>query len=235
MRDYGKVSDDNRYELKFILDENDVTETIRWLHVDTAFRTRFPERDVCSLYFDDSEFQSVKDNLAGIANRVKTRMRWYGSNNETSVPVLEQKIREGRLGSKQQIRLSNMQDEFMDMQISSIPARIASEVGNTEFGSRVFDRNLSPSLYVRYKREYYEDHNGIRVTFDKNIKFGYIIPSKPLSALTLVSYPYRVMEIKFPPEMKRRVADLIRGLHLVPKRHSKYLAGLAVFGQVTYI
>ena len=45
----------------------------------------------------------------------------------------------------------------------------------------------------------------------------------------------KVMEIKFKPDMKEVVAQLIRPLHATPKRHSKYLIGLATLGYVTYI
>ena len=35
--------------------------------------------------------------------------------------------------------------------------------------------------------------------------------------------------------MKESVAELIRPLHMTPKRHSKYLVGLAKLGYVVYI
>ena len=49
------------------------------------------------------------------------------------------------------------------------------------------------------------------------------------------SYPFQVMEIKFEPSMKDKVAKLIKPLHITPKRHSKYLIGLAILGYVVYI
>jgi hypothetical protein len=35
--------------------------------------------------------------------------------------------------------------------------------------------------------------------------------------------------------MKELVSELIRPLHIAPKRHSKYLIGLAMLGYVVYI
>ena len=43
------------------------------------------------------------------------------------------------------------------------------------------------------------------------------------------------MEIKFAPEMKNQVAKLIKPLNISPKRHSKYLIGLAKLGYAVYI
>ena len=38
--------------------------------------------------------------------------------------------------------------------------------------------------------------------------------------------------IKFNPDMKDTVSELIKPLHITPKRHSKYLTGLAMLGYV---
>ena len=36
-----------------------------------------PVSTVRSIYFDDVSYSSVKDNIAGIQIRMKTRLRWY--------------------------------------------------------------------------------------------------------------------------------------------------------------
>ena len=43
------------------------------------------------------------------------------------------------------------------------------------------------------------------------------------------------MDIKFNPDMKDTVSELIKPLHITPKRHSKYLTGLAMLGYVVYL
>ena len=43
------------------------------------------------------------------------------------------------------------------------------------------------------------------------------------------------MEIKFSPTLKDNVAAIIKDLHLTPKRHSKYLVGMAALGFSVYI
>jgi SPX domain protein involved in polyphosphate accumulation len=224
-----------RYETKFILNEMNIAEAMRWIYMHTSMRRAYADRLVHTLYFDDPDFQAVKDNLAGVSQRVKTRLRWYSEDGGISVPALEEKIRDGRLGTKNRKLLPDLRSILMDIPISDIVATVQKELLCTEFGCRVFSKQLSPTLYVSYTREYFEDHDGIRLTIDKNIAFGHIIPSSSISRLQLMSYPACLMEIKFLPEMKERVADMIRGLHLVPMRHSKYLAGMALLGQATYI
>ena len=39
---------------------------------------KHPNQTINSLYFDDLKHSSVKDNLSGVANRSKYRLRWYG-------------------------------------------------------------------------------------------------------------------------------------------------------------
>jgi len=48
-------------------------------------------------------------------------------------------------------------------------------------------------------------------------------------------YPVKILEIKFDPSKKDLVSSLLQSLHLRPKRHSKYLAGLAVLGMANYV
>ena len=61
------------------------------------------------------------------------------------------------------------------------------------------------------------------------------MPHSPL--LQGISSPYamHVAELKFSPQIKPKVIELLRSLHMTPKRHSKYLVGLSVFGQAIYI
>ncbi|SVC31011.1 uncharacterized protein METZ01_LOCUS283865, partial [marine metagenome] len=64
-------------------------------------KKRYPDRYVSSIYLDDSNYTSIKDNLTGLPNRKKYRLRWYLGNKEMNSekqPNFEVKIRNGRLG-----------------------------------------------------------------------------------------------------------------------------------------
>jgi hypothetical protein len=99
----------------------------------------------------------------------------------------------------------------------------------------IFDEYLVPTLQVNYEREYYETHDDIRITIDQNIQFSDTQLHTTLDENSSFPYPFKVMEIKFKPSMKKTVAELIRPLHITPKRHSKYLIGLAMLGYAVYI
>ena len=44
-----------------------------------GFKKIYPDRWVNSIYFEDQMDTSILDNLSGINNRAKIRLRWYGN------------------------------------------------------------------------------------------------------------------------------------------------------------
>ena len=120
----------------------------------------------------------------------------------------------------------------MNINIDKIISKCINDLATNNI---VFDEHLTPTLQVNYEREYYETYDGIRITIDQNIQFSDTQLHTQLNENHFFSYPNNVMEIKFEPSMKEEVSELIRPLHITPKRHSKYLIGLATLGYVVYI
>jgi len=229
------MSDKYRYEIKFVLNETALSRFLSWLYTSTNCRKKYPERIVNSIYFDDISYSSVKDNLAGIPNRMKTRLRWYQNEKERQigVPILEQKIKDGRLGTKSSIPIHSLENAIFGSTFSTMIFKIKEEVPHDHFASLEY---LIPTLHVSYSRQYYESNNGLRITIDDNIKFdSHFSLNHKLSDVGKVSYRSKIVELKFDPSMKNYVSDLIRPLSLTPVRNSKYLTGLAMFGQVYYL
>jgi len=228
------MSNDFRYEIKFVLDDVRAAEASHWLHFHTSARNVYPDRCVHSLYFDDVSFSSVRDNLAGVSERKKFRLRWYQNiqGNGTGVPVFELKVREGRLGRKINFKFPDFQGDPMKLNHREIMLQVNHRLAEQEF---IFDDYLAPTLKVSYVRSYYEDLEGLRITMDSDIIFHGVSPHQNLGETLPTRYPFKIMELKFSPPMKIRVSKLIKPLHLTPKRHSKYLVGLAMMRQVVYI
>jgi len=225
------MSSDYRYEIKFVLDNSRLSDAMQWLYNETTAIKTYDNRKVNSIYFDDVGFSSVRDNLAGIAQRNKLRLRWYG-NQKNSLPIFEVKTKNGRLGYKTTYPIQSIENSLMKLNIDKITSKCISGL---EEQNIVFDEHLVPTLQVNYEREYYETHDGIRITIDQDIQFSDTQLHTSLNENNSFSYPFQVLEIKFEPSMKDKVAKLIKPLHITPKRHSKYLVGLAMLGYVTYI
>ncbi len=229
------MSNDRRYEIKYVLDEASFSSFLIWLHRESHCRVKYPQRTVHSIYFDDVNFSSVKDNLAGISDRKKTRLRWYQfeKNNQVSIPVLEQKIKEGRLGLKSSANINSLENIIYRSSFKTILELIKTDVPDDHYASLEY---LVPTLSVSYLRRYYEGLNGLRITIDNKIQFRSSFSlHQMLSDRRQVAYGSRIVELKFDPSIKNQVVDLIRPLRLSPVRHSKYLTGLAMFGQVNYL
>lgn len=226
---------DSRYELKFVLNERESTQFRFWLAANGA-KKKYPDRKVNSLYFDNTNLGAVRDNLAGIADRNKIRLRWYGN---TASPKsnfhLEIKVREGRLGSKILYPLTLTHDFFASHNISLASQEIFRHVSHSFFTHHAINEFLMPTLVTSYNREYYENSKNMRVTIDKKICFFDPMNNQKLGDIKPLKYRPVVAEIKFAAGSKDHVAGILRNSSLSPKRHSKYLTGLSMLGYASYI
>ena len=159
-----------------------------------------------SLYFDDVDFSSVRDNLAGVPNRKKLRLRWYG-HDKNSTPFFEVKIKSGRLVRKYSYSLGSLQNSLLDLAIKDIESECKEELKKQQV---IFDAPTYATLQVSYDRRYYEDLRGVRITVDENIKFYGSLPNQKLNETLSIPYHYKVMEIKFDPKLKTMINGLIK-------------------------
>jgi SPX domain protein involved in polyphosphate accumulation len=225
-----------RYEIKFSLDERSYSEAMRWLKADTHAIKKYDDRCVNSIYFDDSNYSSVRDNISGFTHRTKHRLRWYNnkesSNGETS-PAFEKKIRNGRLGRKETIPLIGLKNNFLSDSLHIIESNVRLELQKANV---IFDNYYTSVLAIKYLREYYEDDFGLRITFDKDIEFSHIDGLNcKLSSCPKLKYGRCIMELKFNADLKNYVSQLLSALNISPTRNSKYLIGLSMFSAAIYI
>jgi len=227
------VNEDYRYEVKFLIGEDKLPDLMEWMVTYTNFSKSYPDRQVNSIYFDDLDFSAVRDNLTGVPDRVKNRLRWYGDfsiENET-IPILEQKFRSGRVGSKIKTPIPILENKLSSVPMSSLCKLIKKECGNDNY---FLSKYFTPVLLVQYLRKYYEDNLGIRLTVDNEVCFSRLQFNSTLAKQSKLKYSKKVIEIKFDRAMKDHVAKLMTRLCLSPQRHSKYLLGLAKFNEVQY-
>jgi hypothetical protein len=224
-----------RYEIKFVVNEQELVE-VAFLIKRISANSPYPKRGINSLYFDTVDYKCVRENLAGISNRDKVRLRWYKEHNFDRIPELEIKKRNGRLGSKIKYPLTN----FSSKEINNLSAGMLNKkifeylYKNYKINNTLFDYYF-PVLLVNYERDYYETKNGIRITIDKNINFRSITHNNSIKHSSKIKYNKYIVELKFSISQKNLVSDLIRNLNLIPKRHSKYLAGISKLGYAIYI
>ena len=71
---------DLRYERKYILDIGN-EDIFNDFLIENGFKKSFKSRIVNSIYYDTLGLNFFYDNIDGISNRVKYRLRWYNENN----------------------------------------------------------------------------------------------------------------------------------------------------------
>jgi hypothetical protein len=77
-----------RYEIKYNLNHLQLAYIEKIIYNETFFKKTFQNREVYSIYLDDSYLSSAKDNIIGVSERKKIRIRWYNNYNNYSDPII---------------------------------------------------------------------------------------------------------------------------------------------------
>jgi len=124
-----------------------------------------------SLYFDDYEGSSYRDNETGVDPRFKYRLRIY--NGKSDVIFLERKIKKQGKIYKERVQVSR---EFSNQLIQDEWEKLEYPVPNAvinRFLTAYHTRRMRPGIIVEYDRQAYVcPEYDIRITFDKNISFS---------------------------------------------------------------
>ena len=72
---------------------------------------KYINRNVNSIYIDDLQNTSVKDNLIGISNRSKKRFRWYSENNIVEFEIEKTPIKNFEVKIAEIISNNKLNDE----------------------------------------------------------------------------------------------------------------------------
>ena len=222
-----------RVEKKFTIKAemlNQVRESVS--NSKLGFSKVYDDRYVNSIYLDSFNFENYQENLAGMSQRSKARVRWYSSSpfSELSSSTklgLEIKLRNNIFGNKLTcfIDLPENSDSLSSLEIIQLLRQQLPK----EFLPHI-DHCNELSLGVSYLREYYEDFNkDLRVTIDSNIQFFRPESQNTLqhSNINKLSMDYSILECKFSPEFAKVAEDTISALGEVSVgRHSKYSVGI---------
>ncbi len=205
---------DWRYEIKYIISKEQLYQLNQLLIEHPAsFRTAFPDRLVNNIYYDTPDFQMCRDNLAGIAQRRKVRLRWYGDASKIVKPVVEEKIKNNSLGRKENHRLS---DDFSEYDIM----RFVQD-------DLLYEGKLIPVLQNQYRRAYFINLAGnFRLTVDSNIHYQKAWDRKFTNRSHAFTDERLIVELKFKQADLPLEKEISRFIPFRPTKHSKYVTGV---------
>ena len=218
----GKAVNNNyRFERKIVLDSIKYEDLI-FMFKSQGYNELYPERDICNLYLDDLNYHSLKDNILGNSKRLKHRIRWYGNLfGRIEKSVLEQKIKVGNVGFKNNFKISKKFTFSESLSFSKLTNLVRHILEDLK--ENIFIDFIYPASINTYTRCYYSDiFNKFRITIDKNIKY-YSFQNK---IKIEKSDPRIIIEIKYKNEDDIYVSNILNFINLRLSKNSKYVNGI---------
>ena len=206
-----------RYEKKWVFNKTD-KETLfsNLISSKLFFREQFEERTVNSIYFDTLNFKSAIDNLSGVSDREKFRVRWYSEDLDLfKQPILENKIKKNFQGHKIYFKLDGFNNKKLDQNnLLNLTKKINDLIPN---------KNLYPVSMTNYKRIYLiSSNNEIRATLDYDLKYKklwHYIENFFLKVEDII------LELKYSANLDSYLRNEISGITRISK-NSKYINSL---------
>jgi hypothetical protein len=188
------------------------------------FKEIYSKRFVNNIYFDSIDFHSYNDNINGSQNRVKARIRWYGSlTGFIEKPTLEFKIKNGLIGKKIKIDLKSFNITGSD-DINSIARNCINQINEKNLS--IIISQLTPTIVNRYLRYYYLSENGLfRITLDDSLSYYPIINNSNFDIKTL-NYKNIIMELKYSRNADYLKKYIIQHFPFRLSKSSKYINGV---------
>jgi SPX domain protein involved in polyphosphate accumulation len=205
-----------RYEKKWIYNKNNYYQILSSLmRSNFNFKHHYKNRIVNTVYFDDYNLSNVIDNIEGQKNRVKYRLRWYGSDKYIHKPVFETKYKKALqtykkkifINLKNKLHTGNL-DNFNDLK--------------KKLNLKILNNNLlQPKILISYNRTYLiSSDNLIRATIDQDIKY------KKLGKFDnnfFYKFNNIVMEMKYDINLDSYFRSLINNISVRYSKSSKYV------------
>ena len=220
------ATNDFRYERKLLpagYAQPEVLALIR--QHPSGFHEAYPPRWVNNLYLDSPGLGDYHDHVTGLAQRSKSRIRWYGDLRGSILkPVFERKLKQGTLSGKHAsavppLALNGSLDE---QKLRSM----LTDLGVENPLSRCIDQR-HPTLINRYHRHYYLSGDGrVRLTVDSDLAF--YAPDQTAAALaSKAPAEYAVViELKYAPTDSDCAADIANWFPCRIAHCSKYVLGI---------
>ena len=207
-----------RFERKWLFRSNNYLAMINsLLRSKLFFRTQYPLRKVNSIYFDTQDYISIRQNLDGVSNKKKIRIRWYGNKNIINKPIIEIKSKKGFETKKESISIKELNNLNL-LNLDNL--KTIQEILNFKLKQK---KVIHPVLTTHYEREYFISLNGkIRATVDYNLKSIFL---NNLSQIDIVKNFKNIciLEFKYPTSLDKYVRKNLRDVSLRLSKNSKFV------------
>jgi len=215
-----------RYERKFFISDLSLKEVESFVKLHPAlFSEIYYQRYINNIYFDSFEWNHYYENVDGVANKIKMRIRWYGDLfGSIEKPVLELKIKQGRVGKKVSFPLYpfvlnktfNLTVLTEMIEASELPDNLVEQA-----------KLSRPVLLNRYCRKYYQSADmNFRITLDWDMQFLKIQSQFNAFINKYVDHVNVVLELKYNNQFDDMAQFIGCYIPFIVTKSSKYVSGI---------
>lgn len=215
-----------RYERKFFIDNMSKCKVEGIIKLNPAnFKEIYKERIINNIYFDTLSQNSYSDNVDGNMNRIKSRIRWYGSLfGEIANPTLEFKIKKGLLGKKSSYSLNGFKLD-VNFQYKMIMKIIYQ--ANLPQVRMEYIQSQNPILLNTYIRKYYlSSDRKYRITIDSDQAFYKIGNYNNSFSNKYKDNTKIILELKYDENFDNNAHQITNYFPFRLTKSSKYTAGI---------
>ena len=219
-----------RFERKFVAEKVPRQTAEHVVKQNSAFFTiAFPSRQVNNIYFDTPGMDCYFDNLFGIGDRWKVRVRWYGNMyGHVQSPILEFKIKKGFAG----IKRSYLLPPFV-LEQTYFSGGIWKEFflsSNLPDEARQKLSMVQPVLLNTYQRSYFTSFDRkFRITVDDDMKYYNLRPSWNHFMHVHREQLKSVLELKYDRNWLYEAEQITNQIPFRLDKNSKYVSGISHF------
>ena len=207
-----------RYERKWLFKNINHLELINsLLRSNFLFNFQHKKRKVNSLYLDDKNFTSIRENLDGVSEKKKYRIRWYGKRNLILNANFEIKKKKEFETNKKTYDFKEINNYSIlnERDIQDIFLKI-----NKKFNIK---KKIFPLLTTHYDREYFISNNNlIRATVDFNLQ-SRSFSNKVDSNILKNYFQDIILEIKYDTNLDLYVRKNLSSIENRLSRNSKFV------------
>ena len=146
--------------------------------VKSGLKIHHPPRSINNLYCDTLSRDAYFENVEGLSERKKYRIRWYGTRLGRIKPTLEIKIKQEYVNKKQSAKLPKFELQSL-ADIDSFYKKSLQFLEKEQLPLFYLMCNKFPLLINGYERVYYiSECKTTRLTIDKNLRFYNVLTKR---------------------------------------------------------
>ena len=213
----------SRIEKKFIF-PNQSSDLVKKILLVNNFKKLYSDRYITSIYMDNLNFDSAKDNINGVNERKKIRIRWY--DNDFNKIYFEEKNKNNFFVWK----------NIKKLELDINKKNLLNKINHLLFNNNKYlnpNHNYKAVLKINYKRSYFiSDQGEFRATIDTEIN-----TSPVLDFNKVIRLPETILEFKFSKNSESYFRDFfsLRGLNIRSKKYSKYIQSFIALEESGFI